>query len=154
MGIARYFSNIIKKNPNVYDSNKPSVIDNFFIDFNAIVYKVILMLDKIDEKILIEEVVKFLIFIIDEINAKFVYIAMDGPVPRAKMVQQRFRRYKAIVEQDFKKELEKKYSVKIIKDASASLCFVQKGKFEYYVKSSAFYPEKDDKVKKGTIIIQ
>jgi 5'-3' exoribonuclease 2 len=125
MGIARYFASIIKKNPKVYTSSRPSTIDNLFIDFNAMVYKAIIDLDTGSENLpdseyednVIKKTSVFLIDLVKNINPKkMLYIAMDGPVPRAKMIQQRNRRYKAFIEQDFKKSLETKYNVKIIKN--------------------------------------
>lgn len=130
MGIARFFANIVKKNPSVYNSKKPNIVNNFFIDFNAMVYKAIILFEtdlksakniKDYEAELIKKTSTYLIDIIKNVSpTKLVFIAMDGPVPRAKMIQQRNRRYKSLVEQDFKKVLEKKYNIKITNKWSSS----------------------------------
>ena len=64
---------------------------------------------------LLNGIVKQLQHVICEVvkPKKLVYIAVDGPPPRAKMVQQRARRYKSIKEDSYIKDLEEKYQIKI-----------------------------------------
>ena len=125
MGIPLFFRSIIKKNSGTYETDAPTT-DNFYIDFNAMVYNVLnrALSDKdyitdlhLFEKNLIDKIQIFMKDIIFNIVCpqKLLYIAMDGTVPVSKMIKQRSRRYKAIIEQNYKKELEAKYSVKIIK---------------------------------------
>jgi len=88
-------------------------IDNFFIDFNAMVYEAYyLLVDKYEtqtktnlsvkqiENKIIEEVIQYVDYLINTIvkPKNLVYIAMDGPVPMAKVIQQRYRRFKTPIE--------------------------------------------------------
>ncbi len=120
MGIPIYYKKIIDKHPEcIYDICSDLNVDTFLIDFNAFIYNVIPLIDvslstKDFESSLISETVKGLINLVNIVKpTKLLYIAMDGPPPRAKMIQQRSRRYKSLKEAEFIKELEKKYSIKI-----------------------------------------
>ena len=110
MGVPTLFLSILKNKfyKNVHSAVKNGKIncDYFFLDYNGIVYKAYLRIkkqiegnnltkDKIEEAI-IEEVIRYTKYLICEVvkPTKMVYIALDGPAPHAKMVQQRSRRYK------------------------------------------------------------
>jgi len=125
MGIPTFFLKILI---NKYYKNVHSGVENgkidcdyFFLDYNGIVYSAYehtkkdiegknLLKDNIEE-IIINEVVRYTKYLIcDVVKPKqLTYIALDGPAPRAKMVQQRSRRYKGyydkIYMQDEKKRL-------------------------------------------------
>jgi len=109
MGIPRYFSNIIKKYPNVVI--KPLNIDHFYIDFNAMVYQCLPNVPEVPdntsfENSLIKKVIEKLKADISSINpSKSIYIGMDGSVPLGKIIQQRSRRYKTILEKTLMAEL-------------------------------------------------
>ena len=120
MGIPSLFRHIIGKYPDTHFWKEDFDIDNFYIDFNSIVYNVIpeinIKLSYIEyENELISKIIKKLQYVICKIvkPKKMVYIAVDGTVPRAKMDQQRSRRYKSIKEQNFIKDMEKKYKIEI-----------------------------------------
>ena len=120
MGIPTYFRKIIELYPNTHFWNSFLSVDNFFIDFNAMIYQVIRRIDSNlnvfeFERQLIRDTVKHLKHVINDVvkPKKCVMIAMDGPPPRAKMVQQRARRYKTILETSFKKELEHRHKTTI-----------------------------------------
>jgi len=110
MGVPTFFLNIIK---NKYYKNVHSAVqggkvscDYFFLDYNGIVYKAYERIKKnIEnnkltkndiEELLIQEVIRYTQILICDIvrPTTITYIALDGPAPRAKMVQQRSRRYK------------------------------------------------------------
>lgn len=120
MGVIRLYAELIQQYPCIVNK-KIDHIDHLYIDFNAIVYNTISQLDKdsdskMDTKsysyMLIKEVVKSLICLITTMDPKkSVYVAVDGPAPSAKMVQQRDRRYKSLLEKKFIKEIEAMHGI-------------------------------------------
>ena len=136
MGIPTYFKKIVKDNLDIIEKDLVTC-DNFYLDFNAIVYTVIIKLtkelgDKLNdlnpkdfENLLLPKVIEYLVFIINDTvkPKKLVYVSMDGVAPMAKIIKQRSRRYKSIYEKNFKKTLEKKYktSLQINKWSTASI---------------------------------
>jgi 5'-3' exonuclease len=122
MGIPAFFRQIIERYPKTHNSSIEKEIDYFFIDFNSIIYDIYAKLMKemkINgtnaqfENLLIKEVVKkvcdLCTFIVKP--NKMIYLALDGSAPRAKMVQQRWRRYKHVQDDEFLKKLKKKYGI-------------------------------------------
>lgn len=118
MGIPSYFRNIVKEYAGVTFWEKDKKIDHFFIDFNAMIYNVIRHIENTDkmtafefENALLNRTLVQMERVITEVvkPQKSLQIAMDGPPPRAKMIQQRHRRYKGIKESEFHSSLERKY---------------------------------------------
>jgi len=126
-GIPSYVRQIIEKHDDCHFWKDDMNVDTLLIDFNSIIYQVINILnEKIGnaiysyssfqyEELLLCAIVKQLQHVICKVikPSKMVYIAMDGVPPRAKMVQQRARRYKFLKEQSFKESLEKRYKITI-----------------------------------------
>lgn len=117
-GIPSYFRQIIKEHPNTHFWKNGMKVDDFYIDFNAMIYQVIILLGNQKqinnyETVLQNAIIKHLQHVICEVikPTTSVFIAVDGPPPRAKMVQQRARRYKAIKESNYREELDKKYKL-------------------------------------------
>jgi len=108
MGIPTYFRFLMEKYNGIVVEAPKRHCDYFFLDFNSILYKVFYdnERNKLSEDFFlynIGEEVKRLIN--DEIRPKkLVYFSLDGPCPRAKMVQQRSRRYKSIQIQELQKK--------------------------------------------------
>ena len=117
MGVPTLFKKIIhnKYYKNIHKAVKNGKVDcdYFFMDFNGTVYTSYQNIskdiqgfnyskDKIEELIM-EEVIRITRDIVTNViqPKKMLYIALDGPAPRAKMVQQRSRRFKAIMEKKF-----------------------------------------------------
>jgi 5'-3' exonuclease len=130
MGIPSFFLNILKnkfyKNIHSGVTNGKIKCDYFFMDYNGIVYKAYerirlslegknLNKDQIEE-LVIEEVIRYTKYLICTVvkPSKLTYIALDGPAPRAKMVQQRSRRYTKIYEKNLIQNEKKR--LKINKD--------------------------------------
>jgi 5'-3' exonuclease/ubiquitin len=118
-GVPSFFRKIVKEYQGVtfWESNKH--IDHYFIDFNAMIYNVIRYIEDTEnmtafefENILLSKTIDQMERVICDIvkPQKSLIIAMDGPPPRAKMIQQRHRRYKSIKEAEFHAQLEKKYN--------------------------------------------
>ncbi len=117
MGIPTFFLNILRNKfyKNVHSGVKNGEIDcnYFFLDYNGIVYSAYerikkniegnnMTKSKIEEMI-INEVIRYTKYLICDVvrPSKVTYIALDGPAPRAKMIQQRARRYKGYHEKIF-----------------------------------------------------
>jgi len=129
MGVPSLLLSIIKNKyyKNVHSGVKEGEIDcdYFFLDYNGIVYKAYdrikktfedknLSKNKIEE-IVIEEVISYTKYLICDIvkPKKYTYISMDGPAPRAKMIQQRSRRYKGYSDKIYIQEYKKKFKLPI-----------------------------------------
>lgn len=120
MGVPNFFLKIIQNKyyKNVHSGVKNGSLscDYFFLDYNGIVYKAYDRIKKTIESknlskneiedIIIAEVIRYTKYLIcDVVKPKLLtYIALDGPAPRAKMVQQRSRRYKGYHEKNLMKK--------------------------------------------------
>ena len=121
MGVPTFFLQIIKNKyyKNVHNGihNGKVNCDYFFMDFNGTVYNAYevvrkkyegqnLSQDQLEEYI-IQEVIQLTQHLICDViqPKKMTYIALDGPAPRAKMVQQRSRRFKGPMEKEFAKKI-------------------------------------------------
>lgn len=122
MGIPAFFRQIVEKYPKTHSVKIDKPIDHLFIDFNSIIYDVYqIIIHDLEtqisntkfETLLINSVVKRVSTMISDIvkPQKTVYLAFDGPAPRSKMVQQRWRRYKGIKEGLYMKQLKEKYDI-------------------------------------------
>ena len=108
MGIPTFFRSILKGNRRVIQGAKEGVlkVDYFFMDYNSIIYKEWGDLPKdlkqrshaTIEKHLIRSVVDRTVHVVNDVvqPSLGVYLSLDGPAPRAKMVQQRSRRFKSV----------------------------------------------------------
>lgn len=124
MGVPGLYRTLFQKYTNTYRWVTPGSehVDYFYLDFNPIVYVCFFNLfeeGKIGpeltqsqvEKKLIAEVIKVTAHIINVLvqPTKMVYIALDGPAPKCKLVLQRARRYKNLLEQRLKEMIQSKY---------------------------------------------
>jgi len=107
MGIPQLFSKIVQENPDIISaptSNKKPV-HTFYLDYNALVYQVWHLIQEEEhtqerterewELYLMDKVSEYTADLIAWVNPTHrAVISIDGVVPRAKMEQQRHRRYK------------------------------------------------------------
>lgn len=100
MGIPTYFRFLLEKYNNIVIEKNSYDCDYFFLDFNSILYKVLYdnEKNKMYEDVFLRNIIRELKILCNTVlkPKKMVYFSMDGPCPRAKMVQQRSRRYKSI----------------------------------------------------------
>jgi 5'-3' exonuclease len=127
MGVPTFFLSILR---NKYYKNIHSGVQNgklnceyFFLDYNGIVYAAYERIKKTIEgnnfskekieELIINEVIRYTRYLICEVvrPSKLTYIALDGPAPRAKMVQQRSRRYKTYYDKIYMQNEKKKYKL-------------------------------------------
>jgi len=127
MGVPTFFLSILKNKyyKNVHSGVKNGELDceYFFLDYNGIVYAAYERIkkniegnnfskEKIEE-LIINEVIRYTRYLICEVvkPSKLTYIALDGPAPRAKMVQQRSRRYKGYYDKIYMQNEKKKFKL-------------------------------------------
>jgi len=113
MGIPSYFSFIVKNHSNIIRKlNKNCYkINNLYLDSNSIIYDAVRNIDftKLVESD-IQTIIRCVIKKIDEyINIiqpdTYIYIALDGTAPVAKLEQQRQRRYKSLYQSQITKTI-------------------------------------------------
>jgi len=129
MGVPGFFLWLLKKynkNKNFIFEKKDNIslsIDNLLLDTNCLIHPICAKIlnensDIYDIKILeskmINEVIKYIEFIINFINPKkAIYIAIDGVVPMAKIKQQRLRRYKSMADKELWNNIKKKHNISL-----------------------------------------
>jgi 5'-3' exoribonuclease 2 len=110
MGVPSFFRWVSLRYPRVVTPPDPEGCDNLYIDLNGVIHPCFHPEDgKAPETE--EECFAAILAYIDEVISvarprKLVYVAVDGPAPRAKMNQQRSRRYRAANEAEAKEMLE------------------------------------------------
>uniref|UniRef100_A0A6C0HRC9 Xrn1 N-terminal domain-containing protein n=1 Tax=viral metagenome TaxID=1070528 RepID=A0A6C0HRC9_9ZZZZ len=93
MGIPSYYSYLIKNHPDILEILlNPPQPDHFYLDANSIIYDIVNQSNDEIIKRVIQEIEKYILFVAPK---KTVTIAFDGCAPRAKMQQQRERRFKS-----------------------------------------------------------
>jgi 5'-3' exoribonuclease 1 len=100
MGIPSYFFQLMKRHKQVISQYNSTIkVDNLYLDSNSIIYDVVhSMTDSLSKHEFEEEVISRvclkLLSYLQMIQPSRVFIAFDGVPPKAKMKQQRERRYK------------------------------------------------------------
>jgi len=126
MGVPGFFAWLLKKykKNNIIQPNITHDIDTLYIDANCLFHpqcqKVLsYYLNSLDtptlESQMISRILNFIDYLIGFVNPKKrVYLAVDGVAPRAKINQQRKRRYKAANENNKRDGIKKKHNREII----------------------------------------
>jgi len=115
------FKTIIRKCPETHYWNESVKTDELYFDFNCLIHFCKSKIDftklenatlrEIDEELIVETI-KYTSHIINLIKPKkLVYISIDGPVPFAKMVCQRKRRFKKIQDSAYYNKINAKYGI-------------------------------------------
>lgn len=114
MGVPRLAKIILSKYDNSHcKTNVITDVNNFYVDFNPLIYEAYKRL--LDEnkqyKSILDVEAKIIKYTLEKLHHmvcdivkpnEILYIAIDGPAPRAKMIQQRHRRYRKIYESKLK----------------------------------------------------
>lgn len=107
MGIPSLFKKIVTNNPNLLTSTINEV-NTFYIDFNCLIHEAsrgvtndnphvkesLTACASMNDETVIVNTIKLLINLVSKIRPKHTFIAMDGPVPKSKMMKQRERRFR------------------------------------------------------------
>ena len=120
MGVPSFFAWLVKKYPDLIIKDEKMECDALFLDWNGGIHPACRrILEKYKdvkknrhelENEMIQEVLSYLYSVVEFANPKkCIYIAIDGVAPRAKMNQQRNRRFKSIKERKEINEIKRKY---------------------------------------------
>ncbi len=126
MGIPQFFSWLQRKYKGISNNSSPvDKYDYLYFDFNCLIYyawrdlshsshaKLSKQTLEQRESTIIKAVIEYTRKIIFDIvkPTKYVFIGLDGTVPRAKMNQQRFRRYKSKKMKEYYSKIDAKYGI-------------------------------------------
>ena len=98
MGIPVFFKTLITDYQHVIEPVTNQPIDNLFFDLNCLIHPSCAKVKDGNEDEMIHTIITDIDKLIKLTGATFVYIAIDGPAPKAKMLQQRTRRLKSVLE--------------------------------------------------------
>lgn len=125
MGIPAYFNSLIKEYCDIVTNklSSDSNIGRLFLDLNCCIHPCAKKINdeyygKVSndelEQLIIQETINYIDIIVKFTKPKnLIYIAIDGVPPRAKMSQQRLRRYKSIKEKKTINEIKKNCNLDI-----------------------------------------
>jgi 5''-3'' exonuclease len=115
-----YFKNVYEDYPEILIKHIEGN-NNLFLDLNCAIhpcckniidnYNTVKVNKEILEKKMINEVITYLKFILEKTNPNFLFVAIDGVAPTAKMTQQRLRRYKSVLDKQRIKDIKKKLNI-------------------------------------------
>ena len=120
MGVPGFFAWIVKKYPENILHEQITNVDNLYLDWNGGIHPVCRSIlekyrgthisqEQIEQE-MIDEVVAYLKYVVSYYPPrKILYIAIDGVAPRAKMNQQRSRRFKSAKDKEITNEIRKKH---------------------------------------------
>ncbi len=131
MGVPGFFAWLLKeiklkhyKIDPIYSKESPSDnIDTLYIDANCLFhpqcYKILYHYTKITdvnnlENKMIKRILDYITFLINYVNPKNVFIAVDGPAPMAKLNQQRKRRFKSVQDNETIDKIKKYHGKNLI----------------------------------------
>ncbi|KAH0576447.1 5'-3' exoribonuclease 2 [Spironucleus salmonicida] len=147
MGIPQFFRWLQKRYPNIISDRPQLPIDNLYLDLNGLVHpcfhppeRTILNEDQVFQEmfILMDKVIK-------AVNPqKLVYIAVDGCAPRAKLQQQRKRRFISAYEKqqkiiDLKKDLGEEALKEYLDNSMDQNCITPGTEFMVKLKKALVY---------------
>ena len=118
MGVPSLYRTLVSHYSTIQDVSTEQT-EYLFLDFNCLIHHCLRVVKGMDismremEEEVITEVLRYAIYIITKVvkPTRLVYIAIDGPVPVAKMERQRSRRFKKIQDSAFAQKTRRKYNM-------------------------------------------
>ncbi len=119
MGIPSYYKKLVDSVPGLVKSSIGGKVHSFYLDFNCLIYHCLRRPSMISykgpehkdvyEEHLLREIVAYVKQLVAHVKPEhFVYLAVDGVVPMAKIRQQRLRRFKSVVVAKFEESIGKR----------------------------------------------
>lgn len=150
MGVPKFYAWLLK----TFTRNK-IVLNNIdtknfslYLDANCLFHpQCYYVLDNVpspNEEKMFNRILEYITIILDYVNVEDVYLAVDGVAPMAKICQQRKRRFKAVVDEEIKNNIKKKYNEKTREWSNINITpgtdFMETlhQKLLYYIKNSKY----------------
>jgi len=114
MGIPVYFRHITNKNPDIVVKVKINNVDSLYLDLNCAIHPIVRRIAELGQNTdsMIEEIIKYVNFLVEYTGVeRLLYISIDGTAPRAKMNQQRIRRFKSVKEKKIIKDMKSRNKI-------------------------------------------
>src|SRR3989338_8115707 len=116
MGVPTFFYWLVKRFANVIlsEENPHEYVDFLYFDLNCAIHPAVKADPNMKMSDMYDAVIKYLQGIVQYVKPrKGIYLAMDGVAPKAKMDQQRVRRYKSIKETRIFDGIKLRYSMPV-----------------------------------------
>ena len=115
MGIPLFFKTIVSDYPEIIkDVKEINNVKRLFLDLNCAIHPCCRKIlnenynpnkKNENENKMLTEINNYIQLLITTVSPEFIYVAIDGVAPRAKMAQQKLRRYKTIKEKEIKNKI-------------------------------------------------
>lgn len=126
MGIPLYFKTIYDEFPDIVVSYINNSNSNYlFLDLNCAIHPCVakIVKDKYEEKNkelyekrMIVEIINYIEKLVTLVSPETLFIAIDGVAPKAKIIQQRQRRFKSVKDKKYIRDLKNQLDIEIIND--------------------------------------
>ena len=121
MGIPLYFKTIVSDYPEIIkDIKDVNQVNRLFLDLNCAIHPCCRKitnenfnpLKKLEnENKMLNEINNYIQLLVKIVSPQLLYVAIDGVAPRAKMAQQKLRRYKTIKEKEVKNKIHRELNI-------------------------------------------
>jgi len=120
MGVPGFFAWLLRKNKELMKKSITKKINILYFDANSLFHpQSFIVLDYIQKSIALKKlehkmhkrIINYIKYVISIVKPNEVYICVDGVAPLAKIVNQRRRRFKAVIEKQQKQQIKNKHHI-------------------------------------------
>jgi len=120
MGIPKFFAKLHRKYKSIITTEEPLTNERHFrilyFDYNCLIHPAVqkaIESGRVSHEAIFKSIKEYTVRVIDFVGPRKVYICVDGVCPRAKMVQQRERRYKSVLTNRLKASVYNRHGLEV-----------------------------------------
>jgi 5'-3' exonuclease len=95
MGVPVYFKTILKQHREILRETLNGEIDCLCFDLNCLIHPCCRGYGPKEEERMIQTILDMIHTLCNKVNPRYVYLAVDGPAPKPKLIQQKIRRFQS-----------------------------------------------------------